>query len=209
MWIRASRTVRPLFHLRTPGTLRPMASGPTASRPWFAFSLDLAPTTASPHLHVLPPVPDFPEGDLAEALDVDVVYDVHVPNWGGRVARLVDAPGHRILGRLRSVAAESWPALARLETALALATEERPVKVRTASGAVVAAHAFTPSAQGASPQGPVSEAFLITLAVAAERAHLPADVVEKLQAEARIVHAVQHARPDGHLPPTPSKSGIK
>ncbi|NOJ95670.1 gamma-glutamylcyclotransferase [Corallococcus coralloides] len=186
-----------------------MASGPAASRPWFAFSLDLAPAAASRHLHGLPPVPDFPEGELAEALDVDVVYDVHVPNWGGRVARLVDAPGHRLSGRLRPVATESWPVLARLETALALATEERPVKVRTASGAVVDAHAFTPAERNTSTQGPVSEAFLITLAVAAERARLPAAVIEKLQAEARIVHAVQHARPDGHRPPPPSKSGIK
>ncbi|WP_223638692.1 gamma-glutamylcyclotransferase [Corallococcus sp. EGB] len=186
-----------------------MASGPVASRPWFAFSLDLAPAAASRHLHGLPPVPDFPEGELAEALDVDVVYDVHVPNWGGRVARLVEAPGHRLSGRLRSIATESWPVLARLETALAFAAEERPVKVRTANGTVVDAHAFTPAARNTSTQGPVSEAFLITLAVAAERARLPAAVVEKLQAEARIVHAVQHARPDGHRPPPPSKSGIK
>ncbi|MCY1031884.1 gamma-glutamylcyclotransferase [Corallococcus sp. BB11-1] len=186
-----------------------MASGPAASRPWFAFSLDLAPAAASRHLHGLPPVPDFPEGELAEALDVDVVYDVHVPNWGGRVARLVDAPGHHVTGRLRAVDAESWSVLARLETALALANEERPVRVRTASGDVVEAHAFTPSARNTSTQGPVSEAFLITLAVAAERARLPAAVVEKLQAEARIVHAVQHARPDGHLPQAPHKPGIK
>ncbi|RYZ41070.1 MAG: gamma-glutamylcyclotransferase [Myxococcaceae bacterium] len=186
-----------------------MAPGPAASRPWFAFSLDLAPAAASRHLHGLPPVPDFPEGELVEALDVDVVYDIHVPNWGGRVARLVDAPGHQIMGRLRSVDAESWPVLARLETALALANEERPVRVRTASGDVVEALAFTPAARNITTQGPVSEAFLITLAVAAERARLPAAVVEKLQAEARIVHAVQHARPDGHRPQAPNKSGIK
>lgn len=186
-----------------------MASGPVASRPWFAFSLDLAPAAASRHLHGLPPVPDFPEGELAEALDVDVVYDVHVPNWGGRVARLVDAPGRRLYGRLRAVASAAWPALARLETALALATEERLVRVRTASGAVVEAHAFTPADRDTSSQGPVSEAFLITLAVAAERARLPTPVIENLQAEARIVHTVQHARPDGHRPAPPPKSGIK
>jgi gamma-glutamylcyclotransferase len=172
-----------------------------SSRPWFAFSLDLAPAAASRHLNGLPPVPSFDEGELAEALDVDVVYDVHVPNWGGRVARLVEAPGHQLYGRLRSVAEDAWPVLARLETALALATEELPVRVRTASGDVVDAHAFTPSARTVSTDGPVSEPFLITLAVAADRARLPAAVVEKLQAEARIVHAVQHARPD--------KSGIK
>lgn len=166
--------------------------GPTPL-PWFAFSLALAPELASERLRGVS-LPSPPEGELAEALDVELVYDVPSAAWRGRVARLVDAPGQRVPGRLRAMPPAAWPLVTRVEKVLAGATLERPVRVRTASGALFSARAFTPPAPSRPPRSPVSVAFLVALARAAEHAKLPADAVERLQAEARLVQTVQRAR---------------
>jgi hypothetical protein len=163
--------------------------------PWFAFSLSLSPDVARARLRNLPVLP-LPDGELAEALDVDLVYDAQASEWGGRVARLVDAPGRKVMGLLRRMPPHTWTLVERLETALAQAVEERPVRVRTASGATLSAKAFSPPAPGHAPQGVVSVAFLEAHARAAERASLPAAYVERLQAEARIVETVQRAQAD-------------
>ncbi|MBU8896926.1 gamma-glutamylcyclotransferase [Corallococcus sp. M34] len=179
-----------------------MPPGPTSTRPWFAFSLDLSPALAREHRAGLPPIPALPEGELAEALDVELVYDVTSPAWNGRVARLVDAPGRRLLGRLRILPTESWDAIGRFEAVMAEATEARSVRVRTATGATLSAQAFTPPARpGPAPNGPVSEAFLVALALCAERAGLAPDYVERLQAEAQIVHTLQRSQPATTPPP--------
>jgi hypothetical protein len=104
-------------------------SGPTPLS-WFALSLALAPELASERLQGSP-VPSLPEGELAEALDVEFVYDVPSAAWNGRVARLVDAPGRRVPGRLRAMPPPTWPRVARMEKVLAQATHERPVRVRS------------------------------------------------------------------------------
>lgn len=161
--------------------------------PWFAFSLSLSPDVARERLRNLP-VMALPDGELAEALDVDLLYDAQATEWGGRVARLVDAPGKKVMGLLRRMPAHSWTLVERLETALAQAVEERPVRVRTASGATLSARAFTPPAPGRAAQGVVSVAFLEAHARAAERASLPPAYVERLMAEARIVQTVQRAQ---------------
>jgi hypothetical protein len=164
----------------------------TKPLPWFAYSLSLAPEVALDSLRGVP-APELPGGELAEALGVALVYDVPAPDWGGRVARLVDAPGKRLMGLLRFLSPELWPQVARLEAALARAGEERAVRVRTASGAVLSARAFTPSADGHTTQGLVSVTFLVAHAHAAELAGLPARYVEQLQAEAHLVQKVQKA----------------
>ncbi len=164
----------------------------TPPLPWFAYSLSLSPEVARERLRNTP-VLELPDGELAEALDVELVYDAPAQDWGGRVARLVDAPGRRVMGLLRRMPAPVWPLVARLETALALAAEERPVRVRTATGAVLSARAFTPPAPKHAPQGPISVEFLVSHARAAERAALPATYVERLQAEVHRVQRIQQA----------------
>ncbi|MFL5346241.1 MAG: gamma-glutamylcyclotransferase [Hyalangium sp.] len=165
----------------------------TPPLPWFAFSLSLAPEVARERLRNTP-VLELPEGELAEALDVELVYDAPAPDWGGRVARLVDAPGRRVMGLLRRMPAQVWPLVARLESTLASAAEERPVRVRTATGAVLSARTFTPPAPRHAPPGPISVEFLVSHARAAERAALPATYVERLQAEAHLVQRIQKAQ---------------
>ncbi|MDC0711271.1 gamma-glutamylcyclotransferase [Stigmatella sp. ncwal1] len=167
----------------------------SAPLPWFVFSLTLAPELVLERLQGVP-VPELPPGELAEALDVGLVYDVPSPDWGGRVARLVEAPGQRVMGLLRAVPSSEWGQVARLEALLGLATGERPVRVRTASGAVRAARAFSPVDPRNPAPGPVSVAFLVALARAAEHAGLPSHHVERLQAEAHLVQTVQRAQAD-------------
>ena len=167
-------------------------SGP-APLPWFTFSLTLAPDLVRERLPGAA-LPAWPEGEVVEALDVEPRYDVEVPAWGGRVARLVNAPGQRLTGRLRALPASGWPEVAEWEARLVGATFERPVRVRTASGSVIPARTFTPPASSPPATGPVSEAFVLALARAAEQAKLPADVVTRLQAEARLVQLVQRAQ---------------
>jgi hypothetical protein len=162
---------------------------------YFSFSLTLAPELTRERLQAVT-FPALPVGEVAEALDVSLIHDVPSPDWDGRVARLVDAPGQRIPGLLRTLSPQEGAALARLEQRLALATVEREVRVRTASGAQVTARAFTPPAVNPAPRGPVSVSFLVALARAAERAGLPADYVERLQAEAHLVQSVQRAQAD-------------
>ena len=163
--------------------------------PWFAFSLTLAPELFRERLQSVP-LPALPQGELAEALDVDLVHDVPSRGWHGRVARLVNAPGKRVLGLLRPLAASDWPQVARVEKVLALASLERPVQVRTASGTLVSARTFTPpAARRPSPdEGEISVPFLVALARAAEHAQLPPGHVERLQAEAQLVQTVQRAQ---------------
>lgn len=165
----------------------------TSPLPWFAFSLSLAPDVARERLRNLP-VLSLPDGELAEALDVELLYDAPAAEWGGRVARLVDAPGRKVMGLLRRMPPQVWPLVARLEATLSLAVEERPVRVRTATGAVLSARTFTPADPRRTPQGPISVEFLVAHAQAAERAALPATYVERLQAEAHLVQTVQRAQ---------------
>ncbi|ADO75684.1 hypothetical protein [Stigmatella aurantiaca] len=167
----------------------------SSSLPWFVFSLTLAPELVRERLQGAS-VPELPTGELAEALDVGLVYDVPSADWGGRVARLVEAPGQRVMGLLRTVPSPAWGPVARLEALLGGATGERPVRVRTASGAVRAARAFSPAEPRNPPPGPVSVAFLVALAQAAEHAGLPSHYVERLQAEAHLVRTVQRAQAD-------------
>jgi hypothetical protein len=167
-------------------------SGP-APLPWFTFSLTLAPSLVRERLPGVA-LPSWPEGEVVEALDVEPRYDVEAPDWGGRVARLVNAPSQRVTGRLRLLPATGWAQVAEWEARLAGATLERPVRVRTVSGSVISARTFTPPTPGQPAQGPVSEAFVVALARAAEHAKLPADVVKRLRAEAQLVHAVQRAQ---------------
>ncbi|WP_434383848.1 gamma-glutamylcyclotransferase [Melittangium boletus] len=168
-------------------------SGPASPLSWFCFSLSLAPGLVRERLQgVL--LPAVPEGELAEALDVELVYDVRAPDWDGRVARLVAAPGQRLAGRLRAVPPPFWPQVRALEEQLAQATHTHPVHVRTASGALVTAQAFTPPAPASPDRGPVSQDFLGALARAAAYARLPSPYVTRLQAEAQLVQAVQRAQ---------------
>jgi hypothetical protein len=122
----------------------------------------------------------LPEGRLAEAVDVDLVYDFPSRWWGGRVAGLKDAPGGRVYGRLFEIRGQDWPIVQHKEGFVTGMCVERPVRVRV-EGQEVEATAFVTNPRRASPEGPVSPRFVEALVRGAQAAGLPADYVERLK----------------------------
>ncbi len=123
---------------------------------------------------------DLPEGKLAEARDVGLVYDFPSRWWGGRVAGLKDAPGESVWGHLFEISEKDWPVIAHKEGAVTSMCVERPVRVRLEDGTEVEATAFTTNPRRASLDGPVSPRFLEALVRGAKSANLPAEWVERL-----------------------------
>lgn len=122
----------------------------------------------------------LPEGKLAEAAGVELVYDFPSRWWGGRVAGLADAPGHSVFGRLFEIAGKDWPIIQHKEGFVTGMCIERPVRVLV-DGQEREATAFTTSPRRASKDGPISPRFIEALVRGAESAGLPASYVERLR----------------------------
>lgn len=128
---------------------------------------------------------ELPEGAIAEAIDVGLVYDFPSRWWGGRVAGLVDVKGSRIFGRVFSISAKDWPIIQHKEGAVTGMCVERPVRVRLPEGREVEAFAFTTNPRRASSDGPISDRFVEALERGAQSAGLPAEYVAALRAGAK------------------------
>lgn len=124
----------------------------------------------------------LPAGDVAEALDLDLVYDFPSRWWGGRVAGLADAKGKSVFGRLFEVPGPDWPIVQHKEGAITGMCVERAVTVRLPSGRTVEATAFTTNPARRSTDGPVSATFVEALVRGAGAAGLPASWVDRLRA---------------------------
>ena len=127
---------------------------------------------------------DLPEGQLAEAVDVDLVYDFPSRWWGGRVAGLQDRSGARVYGRLFEISEKDWPVIQHKEGAVTGMCVERTVRVRS-GGQELEALAFTTNPRRASADGPVSERFVDALVRGARSAGLPPEYVDRLASAAR------------------------
>lgn len=126
----------------------------------------------------------LPEGEVVQALDLELVFDFPSRWWGGRVAGLADEPGAVVFGRLFEVSGADWPILEHKEGAVTGMSIEREVRVRRADGSVVSARAFTTNPARARRDGPVSARFVEALVRGAEQAGLPATWIERLRAGA-------------------------
>jgi gamma-glutamylcyclotransferase len=125
----------------------------------------------------------LPEGQVAQALDVDLVYDFPSRWWGGRVAGLADRPGASVFGRVFEVAGADWPVVEHKEGAITGMCVERPVTVLV-GGERLEAIAFTTRPERASLDGPVSPRYVEALIRGAESAGLPAEYLARLRREA-------------------------
>lgn len=123
---------------------------------------------------------ELPEGQLAEAVGVELVYDFPSRWWGGRVAGLKDAAGKSLWGRLFEIAEKDWPIIQHKEGAVTGMCVERPVRVRV-NGEEVDAIAFTTNPVRASSDGPVSPRFIDALVRGATAAGLPGAYIETLK----------------------------
>jgi gamma-glutamylcyclotransferase len=124
---------------------------------------------------------ELPEGQLAEARGLGLVFDFPSRWWGGRVAGLADAPGQRVCGRLYTLAAEDWPIVQHKEGAITGMCVEREIEVHVA-GAPVRAVAFTTAPARRSLDGAVSARFVEALQRGARAAGLPEAYLEELRA---------------------------
>lgn len=115
---------------------------------------------------------DLPEGKLAEAVDLGLVYDFPSRWWGGRVAGLADAKGRSVWGRLYEISEKDWPIVQHKEGGVTGMSVERPVKVKV-DGKLVEATAFTTNPQRASTDGEISPRFVEALVRGATAAGLP------------------------------------
>lgn len=127
---------------------------------------------------------NLPEGALAEALDVALVYDFPSRWWGGRVAGLAESKGSVVHGRLFSVAEVDWPIISHKEGGVTGMSVEVPVRVRV-GGEVLDAIAFATNPLRRSSDGSVSPRFVEALVRGARSAGLPAAWVEGLAAAAK------------------------
>ena len=125
----------------------------------------------------------LPEGTIAEALDLDLVYDFPSRWWGGRVAGLADRSGSSVFGRLFEVPGADWPIVQHKEGLVTAMCVERSVRVR-AGGEVVEATAFTTRPERASFDGPVSARFVEALVRGARAAGLPQVYLARLERDA-------------------------
>ena len=124
-----------------------------------------------------------PEGKLAEAVDVGLVFDFPSRFWGGRVAGLRDAKGESVHGRLFEISEKDWPIIQHKEGAVTGMCVEKPVRVKVGSE-VVDAIAFATNPARASADGPVSQPFVEALTRGAKSAGLPDAWLSKLSASA-------------------------
>jgi hypothetical protein len=122
---------------------------------------------------------ELPTGELAEGVDLALVYDFPSRWWGGRVAGLADAAGSSVYGRLFEIAERDWPIVAHKEGGVTGMSVERTVRVRVA-GEIREATAFTTNPKRASKDGPISTRFVEALVRGAKSAQLPDDYVAKL-----------------------------
>lgn len=162
---------------------RERASG--APRRYFAYStiLDRA---AFEQWRAEHGYPDFelPEGEVAEALDVELVFDFPSRFWDGRVAGLADQPGASVFGQLYEIAAQDWPVVQHKEGAVSGMCIEREVRVR-AGGRELVATTFATRPERRSVDGPVSERFVEALERGARSAGLPEEYVARIRERAR------------------------
>ncbi len=126
----------------------------------------------------------LPEGRVAEALDVALVYDFPSRWWGGRVAGLADARGRSAWGRLYEISEKDWPIVQHKEGGVTGMSVERAVRVRV-DGRELEACAFTTNPAKASQDGPVSPRFVEALLRGAKSAGLPAAWTDGLTASAK------------------------
>lgn len=127
---------------------------------------------------------DLPEGRIAEAQDVALVFDFPSRWWGGRVAGLEDREGARVYGRLFEISEKDWPIIQHKEGAITRMCVEKPVRVKVGVQEVDA-FAFTTNPARASTFGPVSAPFVEALVRGARAAGLPDTWVESLPEQAR------------------------
>ncbi len=126
---------------------------------------------------------DLPQGEVAEAIDVGVVFDFPSRFWGGRVAGLADVKGQSVFGKLFEIGEKDWAVIQHKEGAVTGMCVEKTVTVKV-GGKEVTATAFATNPTRQSSDGAVSAPFVEALVRGATAAGLPDEWVAKLSKSA-------------------------
>lgn len=123
---------------------------------------------------------NLPQGQVAQAQDIDLIFDFPSRWWGGRVAGLADKKGAKIFGKLFEITPKDWPIVQHKEGAVTGMSIERKIQVLV-DGKLIEAIAFTTNPSRVSTQGPISSDFIQALVRGAEQAQLPQEYISHLR----------------------------
>lgn len=126
----------------------------------------------------------LPEGQVAEAKNVDLIFDFPSRWWGGRVAGLTQKDGASVFGRLFEIPAKEWPIIQHKEGVVTGMSIEVDIKVNVGDQEFEAT-AFVTSPNRRSLDGPVSDRYLEALVRGAREAGLPANYVASIPQKAK------------------------
>ncbi len=127
---------------------------------------------------------ELPQGRLAKAENLDLIFDFPSRWWGGRVAGLIDKEKSVVYGLVFEIPAKNWPVVQHKEGVVTGMSIERNVKV-IVDEQVLEAIAFTTSPSRVSLQGPVSEAYVAALVRGAQQSGLPENYLKSIPGKAR------------------------
>lgn len=128
---------------------------------------------------------ELPEGQVAEAKNIDLIFDFPSRWWGGRVAGLTANSGSSVFGRLFEIPAKDWPVVQHKEGVITGMSIEIPIKLLV-DGKEVTATAFTTNPSRARTDGPISEGYMEALERGAAKSGLPEHYVKSLKNRAGL-----------------------
>lgn len=123
----------------------------------------------------------LPGGQVAKALDLDLVFDFPSRWWRGRVAGLQENAGSSVYGILFEIDPKDWPIIQHKEGFITGMCVEKVVQLEV-NGQKLEATAFATSPGRKSLDGPISPGFVEALVRGAEASQLPQDYIVKLKA---------------------------
>lgn len=126
----------------------------------------------------------LPEGQVAEAANLDLIFDFPSRWWGGRVAGLIEKASASVFGRLFEIPAKEWPVVQHKEGVVTGMSVEKKIKVKV-DGKEIEAIAFVTSPQRQSLDGPVSDRYVEALIRGARQSGLPESYINSLPAKAK------------------------
>lgn len=127
---------------------------------------------------------NLPEGQVAEAKGVDLIFDFPSRWWGGRVAGLTEKQGSSVFGRLFEIPKKEWPIIQHKEGVVTGMSVETTLRVLV-DGQEFEATAFVTAPNRRSLDGPVSDRYLEALARGARASGLPEEYVASLPVKAQ------------------------
>lgn len=125
----------------------------------------------------------LPEGQVAAAQNMDLIFDFPSRWWGGRVAGLTEKENSQVWGKLYAIEAKNWPIIQHKEGVVTGMSIEIPIEVKVDDKSFTAI-AFATNPERKSTQGSVSPAYVEALIRGAKAAGLPSDYITSLTQKA-------------------------